>query len=77
MNKEKISEIVIAMFGTAGFDVNDGVATDLNTLGMDSLDTVEMMMEFDEQFHIDIEDEAVEEFQRVIDVVNYIETAIN
>jgi acyl carrier protein len=42
-------------------------------LGADSLDTVELIMEFEKEFDITIEDSEAEKIQTVGDVVNFLE----
>jgi acyl carrier protein len=44
-----------------------------NDLGADSLDTVELIMEFDKQFNISIPDDKAEGIQTVGDAISYIE----
>ena len=48
-----------------------------NDLGADSLDTVELMMEFEKEFGIQIPDEAAEQISTVGDAIKYIENTIN
>jgi acyl carrier protein len=45
----------------------------INDLGADSLDTVELIMKFEEEFSIKIPDEDAEKIAKVDDAVNYIE----
>ncbi|MDR4504660.1 MAG: acyl carrier protein [Candidatus Scalindua sp.] len=45
----------------------------VNDLGADSLDTVELVMEFEDEFNINIPDEEAEKIQTVGDAVKYIE----
>ncbi|MDR4499092.1 MAG: acyl carrier protein [Candidatus Scalindua sp.] len=45
----------------------------VNDLGADSLDTVELVMEFEDAFDINIPDEEAEKIQTVGDAVKYIE----
>ena len=45
----------------------------VNDLGADSLDTVELVMRFEEEFGIEIPDEDAEKIQSVRDAVDYIE----
>jgi acyl carrier protein len=45
----------------------------INDLGADSLDTVELVMEFEERFGIEIPDDAAEKIQTVGDAVSFIE----
>jgi acyl carrier protein len=45
----------------------------IEDLGADSLDTVELVMAFEEEFGIDVPDEEAEKLQSVGDVVRYVE----
>ena len=47
--------------------------TTFDDLGIDSLETVEIMMELEDEFGIEIPDEAIEEIKTVGDLVSYIE----
>jgi acyl carrier protein len=49
----------------------------VNDLGADSLDTVELVMEFEEEFDITIPDEEAEKIQTVGQAVDYIEAHSN
>ena len=51
-----------------------GVNTMFKDLGADSLDTVEMIMELEEEFGVSIPDEAAQEIQTIGDYVRYIES---
>jgi len=44
----------------------------INDLGADSLDTVELVMEFEDEFNVPIPDEDAEKIQTVKDAVDYI-----
>ena len=46
----------------------------VNDLGADSLDTVELVMELEEEFDINIPDDAAEKIQTIQDAINFIET---
>lgn len=48
-----------------------------NDLGADSLDTVELIMEFEKEFGIQIPDDAAEKIATVGDAITYIENTIN
>ncbi len=48
-------------------------ASFVDDLGADSLDTVELVMAFEEEFGIEIPDEDAEKIQKVKDAVDYIE----
>jgi len=47
----------------------------INDLGADSLDTVELVMEFEDAFEVNIPDEDAEKIQTVGDAITYIEKA--
>jgi len=47
----------------------------VNDLGADSLDTVELVMELEEEFDISIPDESAEKIQKVGEAVDFIENA--
>ena len=49
----------------------------MNDLGADSLDTVELVMELEEEFDINIPDDAAEKIQTVGQAVQYIEAGMN
>jgi acyl carrier protein len=48
-------------------------ASFVDDLGADSLDTVELVMAFEEAFNLEIPDEAAEKIQKVKDAIEYIE----
>ena len=50
-------------------------ASFIDDLGADSLDTVELVMAFEEEFEIEIPDEEAEKIATVEDAVNYIDSA--
>ena len=52
-------------------------ASFMDDLGADSLDTVELVMAFEEEFGIEIPDDAAEKIMTVQDAVSYIEQASN
>jgi acyl carrier protein len=62
-------------------DVEDAKVTAeasfMDDLGADSLDTVELVMAFEEEFGIEIPDDAAEKIMTVNDAVSYIEQAAN
>jgi acyl carrier protein len=49
----------------------------LQSLGADSLDRVELVMKFEEEFHIEIRDEDAEKLVTIADLVNYIKNLSN
>ncbi len=68
----KIKKIIVDKLGVDESSVtNDASFT--NDLGADSLDTVELIMEFEKEFDISIPDEDAEKIQTVGDVISYLE----
>ena len=68
---DKVIEIVCDQLGVSKDKVNP--ETDfINDLGADSLDTVELVMEFEEEFNINIPDEDAEKIRKVGDAIQYI-----
>ena len=47
----------------------------IDDLGADSLDTVELVMAFEEEFEIEIPDDAAEKIQTIKDAIDFIEAA--
>ena len=69
---EKVKNIIVEKLGVDGKDVTPE-ASFMNDLGADSLDQVELIMEFEKEFKISIPDEAAEKIVTVGDAVKYIE----
>ena len=70
--KEKDVKIILYKLRVKESEVTPD-ATFTGDLGADSLDTVELVMEFEKEFGVQVEDEAAEKFQTVGDVIAYIE----
>jgi acyl carrier protein len=70
--KEKVRDIIVEQLGVNPEQVTDE-AKFIEDLGADSLDTVELVMAFEEEFGIDVPDEEAEKLQAVGDVVRYVE----
>src|SRR5262249_47397346 len=70
--KERVIEIVSEQMGVAKDQVTPETSF-VNDLGADSLDTVELVMEFEEEFDITIPDEEAEKIQTVGQAIQYIE----
>ena len=69
---DKIKEVIIDKLGVED-DAIKPEAHFVNDLGADSLDTVELIMEFEEEFGIEIPDEDAESITTVGSAVDYIE----
>ena len=70
--QEKVVKIIVDKLGVKESEVTLD-ATFTGDLGADSLDTVELVMEFEKAFGVQVADEDAEKFQTVGDVINYIE----
>jgi len=68
----KVKGIIVDKLGVDEADVVDS-ANFTNDLGADSLDTVELIMEFEKQFDISIPDEDAENIATVGDAVTYLQ----
>jgi acyl carrier protein len=71
--EEKVKNIIVEQLGVQAEDVKHE-ASFVDDLGADSLDTVELVMAFEEAFGIEIPDEDAEKIQKVKDAVAYIES---
>ena len=67
----RVSKIVVEHLGVEESKVVDS-ASFIDDLGADSLDTVELVMAFEEEFEIEIPDEEAEAIQTVKNAVDYI-----
>ena len=67
----KVTAIIVEKLGVEESDVTPE-ASFTNDLGADSLDTVELIMEFEKEFDITIPDEDAEQIGTVGDVVSYL-----
>ncbi len=68
---ERVSKIIIDKLGVEESEITVE-ASFANDLGADSLDTVELIMEFEKEFDISIPDEKAENIQTVGDAIEYI-----
>ncbi|MDD2411765.1 MAG: acyl carrier protein [Bacteroidales bacterium] len=71
---EKVKAIIVDKLGVDENEVNPE-ASFTNDLGADSLDTVELIMEFEKEFNIAIPDDQAEKIATVGDAITYIENA--
>ena len=73
---DRVKEIIIDKLGVDGSKVTLE-AKFIDDLGADSLDTVELIMQFEEEFGIEIPDEDAEGLLSVGQAVDYISTKLN
>ena len=69
----KVKEIIVNKLGVDEAQITTE-ASFTNDLGADSLDTVELVMEFEKAFNLQIPDEDAEKMQTVGDAIKYIES---
>ena len=69
---EKVKQIIVEQLGVDEGEVTNN-ASFVDDLGADSLDTVELVMAFEEAFDIEIPDEDAEKIKTVQDAVDYIQ----
>ena len=69
---ERVKKIVIEHLGVDAAKVSEG-ASFIDDLGADSLDTVELVMAFEEEFGVEIPDDAAEKISTVQDAIKYID----
>ena len=67
----KVKEIIVDQLGVDAEEVTTE-ASFVEDLGADSLDTVELVMAFEEEFDVEIPDEDAEKIAKVSDAINYI-----
>jgi acyl carrier protein len=72
---EKVKEIIVEQLGVDAAKVVSG-AKFVEDLGADSLDTVELVMAFEEEFDIEIPDEDAEKIRTVDDALGYVKTKV-
>ncbi len=69
---ERVKKIVVEQLSVEAEKVTE-TASFINDLGADSLDTVELVMAFEEEFGVEIPDDAAEKIQTVKDAISFIE----
>jgi acyl carrier protein len=73
--EETVKSIIVEKLGVDESDV-DTDSSFTNDLGADSLDTVELIMEFEKEFDLTIPDEEAEEIATVGDAIDYLEEQV-
>ena len=69
---DRVKKIVVEHLGVEADKVTESASL-IDDLGADSLDTVELVMAFEEEFGIEIPDEDAEKIGRVKEAISYIE----
>ena len=73
---ERVKKIVVEHLGVEESKVTDN-ASFIDDLGADSLDTVELVMAFEEEFGVEIPDDAAEKISTVKDAIEFIQQNAN
>ena len=74
--ESKVKKIVSEQMGVAEDEISRDTSF-VNDLNADSLDTVELVMEFEEEFELSIPDEEAEKIQTVGQAIDYIQSNLN
>ena len=70
---DRVKKIVVEHLGVEADKVTEE-ASFIDDLGADSIDIVELVMAFEEEFNVEIPDDAAEKITTVKDAIDYIET---
>ncbi|MCH4888341.1 acyl carrier protein [Acidaminobacter sp. JC074] len=73
---EKVKEIIIDQLGLEDDVKIERTTSMMKDLEADSLDAVEIIMAFEDEFDIEIPDEEAEKFDNIGDIVDYIESKV-
>jgi acyl carrier protein len=73
---EKVKSIIVDQLGVNEAEVTES-ASFVDDLGADSLDTIELVMAFEEAFSIEIPDEEAEKIRTVKNAIEYIEAHVS
>jgi len=73
---KKVKEIIVSKLGVDEAQITPE-ASFTNDLGADSLDTVELVMEFEKAFNVQIPDEDAEKISTVGDAINYLKSKVS
>ncbi|MCP4667860.1 MAG: acyl carrier protein [Deltaproteobacteria bacterium] len=77
--KEIEKKVIEVLVEKSGMDIEkiDLESSLIEDLGMDSLDAIEAVFQFEEQYGLEIADEEIQKFEVVEDIVDYIEKMLN
>jgi acyl carrier protein len=73
--EEKVKEIIVSQLNVSEDEITES-ASFIDDLGADSLDTVELVMQFEEEFDIEIPDEDAEKLTTVGKAIDYLEEKV-
>jgi len=74
--EEKVKSIIVDQLGVSESEVT-ATASFVDDQGADSLDTIELVMAFEEAFGIEIPDEDAEKIRTVQQAIEYVESHVN
>jgi len=73
--EQRVKDLVISQLGVEASKVNND-SSFIDDLGADSLDTVELVMAFEEEFDLEISDEDAQKMRTVQDVIGYLKDKV-
>ncbi len=73
--EERVKNLVVTQLGVDAAKVTTN-ASFIDDLGADSLDTVELVMAFEEEFDLEIPDEDAQKMRTVSDIINYLKDKV-
>lgn len=73
--EQRVKDLVVSQLGVDAGKVNTD-SSFIEDLGADSLDTVELVMAFEEEFNIEIPDEDAQKMKTVRDVIDYLKDKV-
>ena len=74
--EKRVKDLVVTQLGVEAVKVTTD-ASFIDDLGADSLDTVELVMAFEEEFELEIPDEDAQKMKTVADVVGYLKDKVS
>ena len=74
--QDEVKELIVEQLGVAEDEITDE-ARFIDDLGADSLDTVELIMAFEDKFGVEIPDDDAQKLTTVAEAVSYLEAAKN